>query len=894
MKSRNKNSFSLKSRDSEPREIKTLRKSAQKGDVAAQYQLGWKYANGRGVAQSDKEAAYWYGQAIAKDPTNAVAQFQLGWLYANGRGMIPDLKRAVELYSAAANGGNVSAQFHLGLMYFNGEGTDQDEALALEWLRKAAAQGDEPSKALVKRMEKKSAEQKQIIAGVFEEKIKEKKEAKKLTTPRKATLRSMNWTQKNGEGDNLFHTAAMYKKRPETFKNLLEMVPANMKCGLLKETNSEGNTPLHLLAYGGQVDLIKETIATLGREEAKLILNSYNTRGYLPIHEAAESGEFEAIKALIEAGADANALTKNGLTVAQCAAQKGYCLLAEELNKPLTTAFSSPTVNSPQISLGHSGPSFPRKLNENCIDDQGTAKFNLAIPYNEVLKMGPLGAGSFATVHRGRHKGRDVAIKKLLDKPLQGTLINEMYREAGIMFQLPHPNIVRLYGIVLEPECCIVLEFMQNGSLYMLLQSEDKLSWKKRYEIVTDIANGLAYLHENEIVHRDLKSLNVLLDKYNQAKISDFGLSRIASFNGNDSEQQAPEGTAQAKANKIGKAGTVPWIAPELFQGQEYTSACDVYSFGMVIWEIITRRVPYEHIAATELIAHWVQKGNREEILKEAPEVLRELTLICWAGDPAMRPSMEAALEKLSTNPVEDTAPLLSSPHSLPLCEEENSCLKPEEGSILTMGLAKEQAPSDKSSGDEQVGLSSESVLTIASSPTSNEILPSLGREAMKKSTAPGTPGFFTPITMGERCGLRRNPTPQNEVRENLTLGETEFFSKPVQRGYGLSQSQDIIRRKQKTPEGTMCNYIISSFSSQEYTIKEKEEAIAKEAYRTIKPGNLSFSKGAKLTILDKTDPKQWLCELNGKKGFVPSKHMNIIKPDVQSGTSRYIMGSGY
>ncbi len=899
----------MKSRNSDSEEIKKLRVCAQKGDVAAQFQLGWKYANGRGVVQSDKEAAYWYDQVLAKDPTNPVALFNLGWMYANGRGVVPDPEKAIGFYSRAADQGNVSAQLHLGFMYLNGEGGAQDESVALEWFRKAAAQGDESAKALVKRMEKNLAEEKQTIFGVFAEKTKEKEEAKKLTKQRKAILCSMDWRQKNSEGDNVFHTAAIYKKRPQTFKNLLEMSPANERSILLKETNSEGNTPLHLLASQGQVDLIQDTIAILG-EEARSILSVYNHRGYLPIHEAVESGAFEAIRVLIKAGADANALTQNGLTVAQCAAQKGYPLLEKELNKSATTVFSSPKVNSPQISLSHSASSFPRKLDEDCIDEQGRATINLVIPHGKLLKMGPLGGGSFATVYRGRYQRIDVAIKKLFDRPLlQDTLRNEMRREAGIMLQLPHPNIVKLYGIVFEPECCIVLEYMQNGSLYMLLHSEKTLSWKEGYEIVVDIAKGLTFLHENGIIHRDLKSLNVLLDKANQAKISDFGLSRITFFSDNDNEQPALEGAAPIKGNKIGKAGTVPWIAPELFrQGQDYTLACDVYSFGMIIWEIMTRSEPYAHIAALELVERWVQEGNREKIPEEAPPILRELTVNCWAGDPTMRPTMEVVLEKLEINPVEDNT-AIPLPYSLPPCEEENSCFKSEEGSLLNIALAEGQAFSYKGSeDDEYVRPSSESALTIASSPKSNEILPDLGREVMKKSTAPGTPGFFTPMTMGGGCGLKRNPaayiaeapsksseiadTRKNEVREKLTLGESEFFSKPVERGYGLSQSQDIIRKKQKYPQIIASNYMISSFSSQEYDIKE--QAIASKSYFAIKRGSLSFQKGTKLTILDKTDPKWWQCELNGKKGLVPSSHINIIKPDVQSGTSRYIMGSGY
>ena len=896
----------MKSRNSDPKEIKELHKLAKQGDVGAQFRLGWVYANGRGVAQNDQEAAYWYKQVVDNDPTNAVATFSLGWMYANGRGVVKDLDKAVELYGQAAPQGDVLAQFHLGLMYLDGEGVTQNEAVALEWFRKAAAQGDQSAKAQVKRIEKNLAEQKQTFSDKLGEKTKE--EAKKPAGQRKAMLHSMDWMQKNAQGDNVFHNAAAYEKRPEAFKTLLDMVPKSKKGILLKQTNLRGNTPLHLLAYQGLVNLIENTITILGEEAQPILKCAYNNRGYLPIHEAAESGELGAIKALIEAGSDANALTKNGLTVAQCAERNGHAWLAKELNKSFTTPFSSPTANSPQISLSHSASSFPRKLEEDCIDDQGIGRINLVIPYEKLLRTGPLGAGSFSTVYRGRYQGRDVAIKKLFDKPLKGALIDEMRREAGIMLQLPHPNIVRLYGIVLEPECCIVLEFMQNGSLYMLLQSDKPLSWKLRYEIAWDIANGLAFLHENEIIHRDLKSLNVLLDRANQAKISDFGLSRITSFNNNDSEQRMQEESTKAKSNRIGRAGTVPWIAPELFhQGQDYTAACDVYSFGMVIWELMARREPYAYIAAVELLERWVQEGKREEIPEEAPLVLRELAISCWAGDPTKRPTMEVVLKILAETPVEDDT-AISSPYSLLSLEEESSYLRSKDSSVSDIAGSKEASSYYKSSEDGYIGLSSENAPVIDSPSKPNGALPGLDAEGMKKSTARGTCGFFPSIAR-EKCGLRSElavpvaemasskpnqiaDARKSEFKGNTTLGEPEFLASPVERRHGLSQSLDIIRKKQEYPKNIPTNYITSSFSSQEYSVKE--EAIAQEAYRTLNPEHLSFRKGEQLIVLDKKTPKWWLCELNGKQGLVPSRHLSIITPIAQSGSSRYIMGSGY
>ena len=129
------------------------------------------------------------------------------------------------------------------------------------------------------------------------------------------------------------------------------------------------------------------------------------------------------------------------------------------------------------------------------------------------------------------------------------------------------------------------------------------------------------------IVHRDLKSLNVLLDEHWRAKICDFGLSI-----------EDPNLKINVRSRVC---GTLPWMAPELLKGSNPTAACDVYSFGIVLWELLTMSSPYSHLNDSEIL-HGVQDGLRPEIPESVLPFYRDILTRCWASDPLLRPSMSS------------------------------------------------------------------------------------------------------------------------------------------------------------------------------------------------------------------------------------------------------------
>ena len=261
------------------------------------------------------------------------------------------------------------------------------------------------------------------------------------------------------------------------------------------------------------------------------------------------------------------------------------------------------------------------------IDERGHMRINLLIPYEELAFAKKLGQGGFGTVHAGTLQDHtQVAIKKLFLDRLTERAEEEFKNEAAIMAELRHPNVVALYGIVLQPEYCMVMELLENGSLYSVLHSKRALDWDLRQRIALDMSRGLAFLHSKKILHRDLKSLNVLLDGNMRAKLADFGLSLVRA-----------ETKSKTKHNE--SAGTLQWMAPELLSGEKmrYDASCDIYSLAVTLWELVSRKLPFEEAPNPSLIPLWVAQGKREAIPLDCPKVLGQLIQRTWSEDPAKR-----------------------------------------------------------------------------------------------------------------------------------------------------------------------------------------------------------------------------------------------------------------
>ncbi|KAK5576661.1 hypothetical protein RB653_007805 [Dictyostelium firmibasis] len=271
-------------------------------------------------------------------------------------------------------------------------------------------------------------------------------------------------------------------------------------------------------------------------------------------------------------------------------------------------------------------------------------KFSV-IPY-ETLKFGPqLGSGSYANVYRGIWNGSEVAIKVLnFDDGHANT--TEKYREfrneAHITGELRHANTVSLMGVSLSP-FCLVTELLQYGDLAKFIRNTaETFSWGTVLKLAIDIGKGMNFLHSCKpmIVHRDLKSANILLGGSSMdnlvAKVGDFGLSI------------KPIG----KEVKGRKVWNWRWLAPECMGDGQYTEKIDIYSYAIVLWEIITRDLPFEEyvdqLKWNSIIEDKIMKGLRPTIPPECPTDMKQLITDCWNGDPKKRPSFNSILERLT------------------------------------------------------------------------------------------------------------------------------------------------------------------------------------------------------------------------------------------------------
>ncbi|XP_057984250.1 putative serine/threonine-protein kinase isoform X1 [Malania oleifera] len=266
-----------------------------------------------------------------------------------------------------------------------------------------------------------------------------------------------------------------------------------------------------------------------------------------------------------------------------------------------------------------------------------------------------IGGGGFGVVYRGALKdGTQVAIKCLSAESKQGT--EEFLTEINMISNIRHPNLVELIGCCVEGNNRIlVYEYLENNSLAtVLLGSKSKhaaLDWPRRAAICMGTASGLAFLHEEaetHIVHRDIKASNILLDGNFHPKIGDFGLAKLF-----------PDNVTHLSTRV---AGTVGYLAPEYAMFGQLTKKADVYSFGVLILELISGNSSSKVAFGEDMLVlvEWIWKLRKEERLLEIvdpelteypeDEVLRfiKVALFCTQESASKRPSMKQVVEMLS------------------------------------------------------------------------------------------------------------------------------------------------------------------------------------------------------------------------------------------------------
>ncbi|XP_065863817.1 serine/threonine-protein kinase 1-like [Euphorbia lathyris] len=255
----------------------------------------------------------------------------------------------------------------------------------------------------------------------------------------------------------------------------------------------------------------------------------------------------------------------------------------------------------------------------------------------EDLKIGEqIGQGSCGTVYHALWYGSDVAVKVFSKQEYSEDVIDAFRQEVSLMKRLRHPNVLLFMGAVTSPQrLCIVTEFLPRGSLFRLLQrNTTKLDWRRRVHMALDIVRGMNYLHHFNppIIHRDLKSSNLLVDKNWTVKVGDFGLSRLKH--------------ATYLTTKTGR-GTPQWMAPEVLRNEPSDEKSDIYSFGVIMWELATEKIPWDNLNSMQVIGAVGFMNQRLEIPKDVDPQWSSIIESCWCSDPQSRPTFQELLEKL-------------------------------------------------------------------------------------------------------------------------------------------------------------------------------------------------------------------------------------------------------
>ncbi|GMP22419.1 hypothetical protein CsSME_00000462 [Camellia sinensis var. sinensis] len=290
---------------------------------------------------------------------------------------------------------------------------------------------------------------------------------------------------------------------------------------------------------------------------------------------------------------------------------------------------------------------------------------DLDIQWSDLVLKEKIGSGSFGTVHLAELRGSDVAVKILMEQDFYAERVKEFRREFAMMKRLRHPNIVLFMGAVTQPpNLSIVTEYLSRGSLYKLLGMRDAgviLDDRRRLNMAYDVAKGMNYLHQLKppIVHRDLKSPNLLVDSKYTVKVCDFGLSRTK-LNTFLSSKTA--------------AGTPEWMAPEVLRDEPSNEKSDVYSFGVILWELVTLQQPWRNFTPLQVVASVGFKGQRLEIPSNVNPQVTALIEACWADEMGAKAkkAMMKKLKKGSSQKDEsaDFLPLEGGPgHKLPKSE---------------------------------------------------------------------------------------------------------------------------------------------------------------------------------------------------------------------------------
>ncbi|XP_068469215.1 probable serine/threonine-protein kinase SIS8 isoform X3 [Phaseolus vulgaris] len=268
-------------------------------------------------------------------------------------------------------------------------------------------------------------------------------------------------------------------------------------------------------------------------------------------------------------------------------------------------------------------------------DNESNSVSECEIHWEELQLREQIGQGSYAIVYHGIWNGSDVAAKVYFGNGYTEETLQDYRKEIDIMKRLRHPNVLLFMGAVYSPErLAIVTELLPRGSLFKNLHRNNQtLDIRRRLRMALDVAKGMNYLHHRNppIVHRDLKSSNLLVDKNWTVKVGDFGLSRLKD--------------ATLLNTKSGR-GTPQWMAPEVLRNEPSNEKSDVFSFGVILWELMTHSIPWKNLNSLQVVGVVGFVDRRLDLPDDLDPYVASIINDCWRSDPEKRPSFEELIQR--------------------------------------------------------------------------------------------------------------------------------------------------------------------------------------------------------------------------------------------------------
>ncbi|KAJ6252351.1 leucine rich repeat kinase 2 [Anaeramoeba flamelloides] len=404
--------------------------------------------------------------------------------------------------------------------------------------------------------------------------------------------------------------------------------------------NNIKQTPLHLVCQNNEYEERKrDTIIALVGKGASV--NAQDLETLAPLHLACLNGlGTEVVDILINRGANPRLKSKYGdpyRISRKSKNAKASKILYKTRSVGIKRYKENSELREAERELFEKKNTQTRQVRLNIVK-QTTHQIDLLdapeIDTDEIKNLQEIGEGKSKIVYRGKYNNGVVALLKLKGQfNFDKKEIETFKSEIQILNNFRHPNMVQIFGASTKvPNYAIICEFCEGGDLTHLLQSTEKITDEKKFKLAEDIAKGLSFLHDKNIIHRDLKSANVLITK-DVAKITDLGISIIQSKKGETLTEYA---------------GTKIWMAPEILRGEQYSFSADIYSMGIILWEIATRKLPLTELKESEIMEK-VGNQNYRPKLPEKWTYFNELMASCWDTDPNVRPQAVEFLEEIQT-----------------------------------------------------------------------------------------------------------------------------------------------------------------------------------------------------------------------------------------------------